>query len=148
MIFLKCVYFDSIMSGLFQLFSSSFRSSKASSSKPSFLKCRARQTFHIFERQKDDWIPTLIFFQLLASKSVQNKRYLVIFTARSSGLTFRNPLGGFRNKHPFRHRATVHGNAKSSPPGRLSFLLISQLVGKQPGGLLHFLFSFLCNCGA
>ena len=37
---------------------------------------------------------------------------------------------------------------KISPPGRLSFLLISQLVGKQPGGLLRFLFSFLCGCGA
>ena len=57
-------------------------------------------------------------------------------------------IGAVRHKHPFRHEAIFPENTKSSPPGSLSFLLISQLVGKQPGGLLHFLFSFLCDCGA
>ena len=56
--------------------------------------------------------------------------------------------GAVRHKHPFRHEAIFPENTKNSPPGRLSFLLISQHVGKQPGGLLHFLFSFLCDCGA
>ena len=57
-------------------------------------------------------------------------------------------IGAVRHKHPFRHEAIFPENTKNSPPGSLSFLLISQLVGKQPGGLLHFLFSFLCGCGA
>ena len=57
-------------------------------------------------------------------------------------------IGAVRHKHPFRHEAIFPENTKSSPPGHLSFRLISQLVGKQPGGLLHFLFSFLCDCGA
>ena len=45
-----------------------------------------------------------------------------------------------RTKHPIRTRSKSQLTEKSSPPGCLSFLLISQLLGKQPGGLLHILF--------